>query len=229
MNSTNLKCKDCSDKSCAVAVLNEEELELLSSHIAEVSFDKGERLFKQDSLNAHVIYMKKGLAKVHMKTVGQKDYILKIATPPSYLGLPTIFGDCINQYSATALESTTACFIDIATFKHLIYTNGEFAFEIIEDICKDELCNFRRYVNQTHKQTPGRLAGALIYFSERVYKSKTFKLSLTRYEIAEMIGTSRESVTRNLTKLKEGKIIDIQRDFITILKPKVLNDISEFG
>ena len=154
---------------------------------------------------------------------------MKIATPSTYLGLPTIFGHCVNQYSATAIEPVEACFIDISTFKQLIFENGKFAFEIISSICRDELSTFKRYVNQTHRQIPGRVAGVLVYLSENVYNSDDFELSLTRKEVAELIGTSRESVTRYMTMFKQEGLIDIRKNRISILKPGSIRKIHLTG
>jgi CRP/FNR family transcriptional regulator len=223
------KCKTCVNRSCAIAELSESELELLSENITEAHFKPGEQLFKEDTLNAHIIYIKEGLVKVHMQVTDDKDCILKIAPAPAYLGLTTIFGDSINHFSATALEATTACFIDYSTFKHLIHSNGRFAYEIIADLSRDELRNCNRFVNRMHKQVPGRLAGALIYFAQKVYKKDTFELPLTRSELAEYIGASRESVTRQLTLLKEDGIIDLRKNHITILNLKSLEKIYEAG
>jgi CRP/FNR family transcriptional regulator len=223
------KCKTCLNRSCAIAELNESELELLSEKITEIHFEPGEQLFRQDALNAHIIYLKEGLVKVHMRAADGKDCILKVAPAPAYLGLSTIFGDRINWFSATALEPTLACFIDVGTFKHLINTNGRFAYEIIADVSRDELRLYHRFANRMHKQIPGRLAGALLFFAKKVYQQDVFELPLTRAELAEYIGASRESVTRQLTLLKEGGIIDVQKNQVSILNAKSLEKISQAG
>jgi CRP-like cAMP-binding protein len=223
------RCDTCTDRSCAIAELRASELELLSANITRACFEPGEKLFKQDTLNAHIVYIRQGLVKVHMRVTADKDCILKIIPAPSYLGLSTIFGDNINRFSATALEATTACFIDVLTFKHLINNNGKFAYEIIADISREELRIFNRFVNRMHKQVPGRLAGALIYFAEKIYKKNTFELPLTRFELAEYLGASRESVTRQLTLLKDDGIIDFQKNLVSILNFESLQRIYEAG
>lgn len=223
------KCKNCPVKSCAAAALDERELKLMAQNVTETEFEKGEALFKEGILNGHVTYMQSGLVKIHMKASGDKEYILKLVNAPAYLGLSTIFGDRINNYSATALVPTTACFIDIDTFKELIYTNGHFAYEIIADICHNELLDYKRFAIQGHKQTPGRIAGVILYFSEKVYHSNSFELPLSRNEIAELIGTSREGVTRALMSFKKDGIIDIDKTHVHILKPASLAKIDRSG
>lgn len=229
MTIADFRCLDCPQKSCAMAVLKDSEVETLRGNVVEVAFEKGENLFRENALNAHVFYLKKGLVKIHVKVADNWDFIQKIVSAPSYLGLATVFGDRVNQYSATAIEPTSACCIDIEAFKGLIFKNSKFAYEIIADISKDELCSFRRYVNLTHKQSHGRLAGALLFFAEEVYHDNRFELPLTRKELAEMIGASRENVTRNLSQLKSEGILELDRQEVHILRPESLRSIYRSG
>ena len=210
-------------------MLTDEELEMLSENIEHVSFDKGETIFREGVLNAHIFYLKKGLVKLHQLVGENKDVILKVNYPNCYFGLATVFGDRINRYSATAIEPTEVCVIDISTFKELILQNGKFAMEIISDVCKDELNVHKRYIELTLKQTIGRLAGALLFFSRTVYQATTFDLPLSRIELAEYLGISREGVTRGLAQFKEDGLINLDKNQITILKEERLDMLSEAG
>lgn len=67
-------CKDCLIKSAAAKYLNTEEFEILENNSVEVSFKKGEIIFKQDALSLNVAYLKTGLAKVHMHGPVKKRY-----------------------------------------------------------------------------------------------------------------------------------------------------------
>ena len=226
MQINGLKCKNCPVKSCAASALDDRELELMAQNVSEAGFEKGESLIKEGILNSHITYMQSGLVKIHMKASGNKEYILKLVTAPSYLGLSTIFGDRVNNYSATALAPTTACFINIETFKKLIHTNGSFAYEIIADISRNELLDYKRFALQSHKQTSGRIAGVILYFADKVYQNDCFELPVSRNEIAELIGISRESVTRGLMNFKKEGIIDINKHHIQILKMDSLHVID---
>jgi len=148
---------------------------------------------------------------------------------PSYLGIPTTFGDKINQFSATAVEDSTVCFIDSSLFRNFIYTNGKFAYEIIVELCKNELMDYQRYANQAQKQIPGRVAETLLCFSEKIFEKTNFTLPLTRGEMGDLIGTSRESVSRMLTDLSNEKVIEINGNEISIINKDLLAQISEKG
>ena len=111
------KCINCKLKSKAACTLNASELARLEKGCVEGKMGKNIRLFNEGMIPSQVIYLKEGFVKIHKNGIRQKDQILKIAKPGSYLGLPTIFGDWVNNYSATTINEVKACFIDIGVFK----------------------------------------------------------------------------------------------------------------
>ena len=223
------KCRDCQIKSKAVSTLTQPELDILERSCLEVSLKKGEKVLVEGMPPSHIVYLREGYAKIHMKGSGQRDQILKIARPGAYIGLQTILGDRLNHYSATTIQDSQACFIDIDVFKDLIKKNGIFAYEIVVYICQEELNYYHRFVDQGQKQINGRLAGALLYFSEEVFKSQNFTLPLTKNDIAALTGTSRESVTRSLKNFKDDEIIVAEGKNVTILDLERLRRISDRG
>ncbi len=220
-------CKECGLKSAATKVLNENELIELSNNCAEASFKPGETIFMQGALSSNIIYLKSGLIKVHLK--GPKDeQIIRITKAPAYLGMPISFNEKINYYSASALEPTSVCFIDNTVFKNFIYDNGEFAYQIIIDLCKNEFAFFQKCVNRTQKNINGRIADALLYFIE-IYKKNEFTLPLSRQEFGNYTDTTRESVSRILTGLHNDQIIKVTGKKIKIINEKMLQIISKNG
>jgi CRP-like cAMP-binding protein len=221
-------CRDCIMKSSASRNLNADELGVLENNSVEVSFKKGEIIFKQNALSLNVAYLRTGIVKLHMHGPS-KEKILKIVKAPTYLGIPTTFGDKINQFSATAIEDSLVCFIDSTLFRDFIYTNGKFAYEIIVELCKNELDDYKRFASQTQKQINGLVAETLLCMSDKIFENKKFHFPLTRGEMGDLIGTSRESVSRVLTDLSNEKIIEINSNEITILNKDLLEQISDKG
>ena len=221
-------CIDCKIKSSAVKTLNSSELENLDNNCAEVHFKKGDIIFKQGAFSSNIIYLKSGLVMIHMSGPA-KNTITKIAKAPSYLGIPTTLNEKFNHYSATALDPTSVCFIDIEVFKDLIYRNGGFAYEIIVELCSSELTSFTKCVNRTQKNIHGRLASALLAFSEDIYENEEFVLPLSRVELGNFVDTSRESICRILTEFTNDKLIDLNGKKIKILNKPSLETISLYG
>jgi CRP-like cAMP-binding protein len=221
-------CKFCNLKSTAAQMLNEIEIGLLQNNCARAHFSAGDNIIKQDALSTNVVYVKTGLVKIHIKGP-IRERIMKIVKAPTYLCLPSTFGDKINHFSATAIEETMVCFIDVTVFKQFIYTNGDFAFQIILDMSKGELQNFHNCLNNAQKQNIGRIADAILFFADQIYKSSTFALPVSRQDLADLTGITRESASRILTNFHNEKILAINGRKITILNETLLRQISVKG
>lgn len=221
-------CKTCVFKSNAASKLDIRQLEHLSINCAAVVLKKGDMLMQQGALSSNMAYLKKGLAKIHIRGP-YHEQIIKLIKAPAYLGLPNTFGDKINNYSVTAIEDSDVCFIDINAFKYLLAHNDEFAYEIIVTLCGYELDSFKKCSNRTQKQLRGNIADVLLDLADRIYNSLRFYLPLSRSEIGNYIDTSRESVSRVLKEFENDGIISIKGKRIDILDKKKLVLISENG
>jgi CRP-like cAMP-binding protein len=227
--SKTITCHDCKEKSCAAAILNRNELEQINFNSRESEVKKGEIILHEGSLTSHIIYLKTGLAKEFVKPSTDREQILSIVKEHTYLGLSSLFGDRVNHYSYSALEDIKVCYIDINIFNSLIKRNGSFAYEILVSLSRDSLNNFHRFINQSQKRIYGRVADAILYFARIIYESNKFNLPFSRKEFADLIGVSRESATRVLTKFKDEGIISINGRLIEIMKMELLEQISKKG
>jgi CRP/FNR family transcriptional regulator len=221
-------CKTCNKRSAAAEHLGDDELESLGHSCVEVTFAKGDIIFKQNALSSNIIYLRSGLVKVHMSGP-EREQIMKIAKGPTYLGIPTTMGDKVNNYSATALNETNVCFIDISVFRKLLATNSEFSYEIIIELCKNELGHFHRCVNQMQKHSPGRVAEALLFFADEIFENHKFILPLNRNEFGDLTGNSRENISRILADFSRDNLIRLTGKEIEILNSERMRQISSKG
>jgi len=209
-------------------MLNDSELDVLENNCAEAQFEAGDIIIKQDALSTNVAYIKSGLAKIHIKGP-IKEKIMKIVKAPTYLCLPSALGEKINHFSVTALEKTSVCFIDMTTFRNFIYSNGDFAYQLIIDMSRGELQNFHNLINNAQKQNPGRVADSILFFAKEIYNSHTFTLPVSRQDLGDLLGIPRESASRILTDFHNEKIIHTVGRRITIVNEALLRQISEKG
>lgn len=75
----------------------------------------------------------------------------------------------------------------------------------------------------------GRIADALIYLSEKVYCRNPFELTISRQDLADLSGMSKESAIRILKEFKEEGVLTAEGSFIHILNQGQLQHISETG
>jgi CRP-like cAMP-binding protein len=222
------ECSLCEIKSKAAAKLSGPEMERLSVNCAMVKFDKGDSVIKQGTFSTNVAYLRKGLVKIHIHGP-YHEQIVRLVNAPSYLGLPTTFGDKINQFSATVIDQADVCFIDMGVFRYLLRVNHEFCYEIMLELCRNELEVYNRCANRTQKQLRGKIADVLLEFSERIYQSPDFYLPITQEDFGNLIDASRESISRVLTEFDKDGIIAISGKKIRIRNMESLNLISLNG
>lgn len=219
----------CRQKLPYVQLLTEEQLELLQNNSNVVSYHKKESVFRQGTRTSHIMLIISGFIKVYKEGRNERTVLLRISTTGNYIGILSVFGDNIHQYSATAVETSEICFIDINAYRNVLMENGKFSLQLMRLISQEGLFIFKRLINQTHKQLPGRIADVILYFAEDIYNQTHFDFPLTRRELAELAGTTKESFIRTLTEFKNDKIIALDGSHVEIVSMDILKTLSELG
>lgn len=222
------ECKICAIKSESASKLSVEEIEKLSSNCALVKFIKGDSVIKQGTFSTNIAYLRSGLAKIHIEGP-YHEQIVRLAKAPTYLGLPTTFGDKINQYSVTVIEEAEVCFVDISAFRALLNSNPDFSYEIMLELCRNELELFHKCANRTQKQIRGKIADVILEFCDKIYNCGSFAIPLTQEDLGNLVDSSRESVNRIISEFEKDGIIKFTGRKLEILDKKTLQMISANG
>lgn len=210
-------------------VLHEEQKEKLRNNLNTVNYKKKDIIFRQDTRASHVMFVKSGLVKIFKEGRSGRSIILKVAKPGDFIGLMSVFGDKIHQYSAAALNNCEICDIDHLVLRSVLIENGKFGLEYLNLLSYDGLFIFERLMRQSHKQLPGRVADVLLYFANDIFHSDFYTLPLTRKELADFSGTTKESFIRTLTEFKNDKIIEIDGSGISIKSMDIVKTLSNLG
>lgn len=192
------------------------------------NYKAGEILFKQGTPSPYFLCLTKGLAKIYIEGYG-KNLILSLVKPVDYIFGPGVYVDNIHHYSAAAVEDTSACLVDVNIYKKLIRQNPDFAEEFIQRISRQAIFNFNQVVSLTQKQMPGRIADVLFYLKDEIYGKNPCEMSISRQELTDLSGMSKESSIRILKELKEEAIITVNGSTIEIINEKQLQQISQTG
>jgi len=221
-------CIDCKCKSGPFLCLQKDEMLLVDKNRTELTYRKGEILCKQGTFISSLIFVKKGFVKVFLEN-GDDPTILSVVKAGSFIGLQSLYGENIFHYSAEAMTDTEICLTDINTFRKLILENSKFAKEIIVILNQDLLKSYNRLFSLTQKHINGRFAEILLFMSDTLYEANPFKLTISRKDMAELISTSPESVSRLMSEFKDQKIIKAKGHLIEILDRQRLETISKRG
>jgi CRP/FNR family transcriptional regulator len=230
MNSNYLNtCSSLIDDNSCFDLLTPEELALIEGNQVILNYNKGETICKQGSQATNIIILQKGLVKAYLEG-NPKNLILTIIPSGQLIGLPSIF-DGNNQflYSVTTYVDSKVKMINIDIVKQVISQNAGFASRIINILNEGTAQNYGRFFSLMQKQLHGRMADILLCLSQRIFKSKSFNLPLSRNDLGELTGMSTESVIRIFKDFKESKLIRVQGKTIELLDTEKLVMISEKG
>ena len=176
-----------------------------------------------------MVMLTSGMAKMYIEGIDNRSLILELVRPWNLIGGPGVYVDNRYHYSVTALENCTACFIETVNLKKVVRQNPDFA-EIMLAYCSfNGSKNFERLVSIVQKQMHGRIADVLLYLMREVYEKPSFELSISRQDIGDLSGLSKDSAIRILKELENEGVIKIDGRKILIIKEEMLQMISFKG
>ncbi|MCD6091476.1 MAG: Crp/Fnr family transcriptional regulator [Bacteroidales bacterium] len=222
-------CISCKSDTNCFGALSDRDLKTIDKSKVAVTFKKGETIAKQGSFASGLIYIKKGMVKLYKEGPDNNNLILNIFGGDELVGISSIYGDNVFNYSIVAIEKSEIYLIELAVLKQLIQTNAKFATAVLQRSNRNTLRAYNQMYNLTHKQLNGRMASALIFLSKEVYQSNRFKLTLSRKDLADFTGMSTMGAIRVLNTFKTDKIISDEKGFIEILDDNAIKIIAKVG
>jgi CRP/FNR family transcriptional regulator, cyclic AMP receptor protein len=176
------------------------------------AYPKGAVLFVEGQAPRGIFVLCKGRVKLSICASDGKTLILKIAEPGEVLGLSATISGKAYELTAETIDPCQVNFVKREDFLHFLKDNGDACFKVAEQLAEkyNVACREVRSLGLSHSAGE-KLAKLLLEWSSRngesVKVEPRLKLSLTHEEIAQMIGTSRETVTRLFADLKKRQII----------------------
>jgi CRP/FNR family transcriptional regulator len=224
-------CKTCFDAETGrmFKSLSDEEFNQLTVSKRRVVFRPGETILKQNTGSSHLICIRKGMAKLFVEGIKEKNLILKIIKDSDIIVSGGILTQSTRPFTITAISEVECCYINTDKVLELVQNNFNFAVSYLEKYHQQFNQMFTALVNLTQKYMHGRVADTLLYLKNQVFYSNTYTCSLSRQELAEMSAMTKESLVRILTEFKNSNLIKTEGRTIEILDEQTLIEISRNG
>ena len=222
-------CKECPLKIELFNCLNDDELDEINKSRFQVKYNPGEIIFKQGTAMTHLICVTNGLVKIYLEGIRKRNLILRFIKPVTIIGGPGMFVDRKNHFTAKTVEETIACHIDANVFEKIVENNSNFALALLKWINEFTVDNFKKYIELTQKNMPGRIAGALLYLYNEIYNEDKHIIKINRQDLADLTAMSKESAIRKLKEFKDDRLIKTDSSKIFIKKLDQLKAISHYG
>lgn len=206
--------------------LNNIELNKVADLANERFYPEGSIIFFEGEPGDAFYFLKSGRVKISKMTPDGEEQILKLIEPGGIFAEVILFSD--EDYPATArvLEDAKVGMIKKKDFEDLIMSYPQLAIRLLR-LLNTRLREAQMKVKEmglydTHSRTASLLLRLAQTYGSRDEGQISFKLELTRQDMASMIGTTRETVTRILSKFRKQGIIESKGNKITILNPAEL-------
>jgi CRP/FNR family transcriptional regulator len=206
-----------------------EHLHDLSAIARELSFRKRETIFHEGQQGTGFYVVVSGRVKIFKLSAEGKEQILHIFGPGEPFGEVPVFAGRNFPANAESLEDCRILFFPRESFVGLIKRNPSIALNMLAVLSR-RLRVFSSLIEDLSlKEVPGRLAAYLLYLSGKEEGSKDLALTITKAQLASLLGTIPETLSRILGKMTAQGLIETDGRRIRILDREGLRMLSESG
>lgn len=221
LNNKILNAEDC------LNMLSDDEKQVFLNNKSDIHFEPGEHIVKKGILANNILYLTKGLVKLEIIN-DAKPTTVTILQSHSFIGIVCCFAFRKLDFTATALTKAEVSIIGMDIFEGFIKNNGDFALSLIKHMSGMTNQLLHRLTSLSQKNIDGVLAYILLDF-RMIFKADAFELPLSRVELGNMLGYSKESVINTLSKFNKEGIITVDDRMINIQDLTKLEQISKLG
>ena len=195
------------------------------------AYPKGAVLFVEGQAPRGIFVLCKGRVKLSICSTDGKTLILKIAESGEVLGLSATISGKPYELTAETVDPCQINFVKREDFLRFLREHSEACLRVAEQLSEkyNTACREIRSLGLSHSAAE-KLARLLLDWSARNGESSKqeprVKLALTHEEIAQMIGTSRETVTRLFAELKKRQIVQAKGSTLVIRNKAALKSLA---
>jgi CRP/FNR family cyclic AMP-dependent transcriptional regulator len=203
----------------------------LAEITSSATYPKGASLFVEGQAARGVFILCSGHVKLSTSSADGRTLILRIAESGDLLGLPATISDRPYEVTADVIEPTQANFISRADFLNFLREYGEVAVRAAQELSESYQAALAemRTIGLSHSAREKLARFVLDWCAQHPSENGAvkFKLTLTHEEIAQMIGASRETVTRLFADFKKKNFLQIKGSSVTIRDKRGLEQLLQ--
>ena len=205
--------------------LTPREMEELNRITTMSTVSKGRVFYRPEEPGEVMFILKEGRVQLYRISPEGKKLVITTLGPHTLFGEMALIGAKMHNTFAEAVDDCLICVMSRSDLERLILNKPRVALRILEITGKRLREAEERLESMAFKGIPARLASLLLRLSEE--QGSDTITGLTHQDLAESVGTYRETATQVLNDLKSQGLIDIGRKRITILDPEGLEEVAE--
>lgn len=206
--------------------LSDSELRKLESVVEERSFRKNEIIFRAQEPGTALFLIKRGRVKVSMNDKSGREIILGILEAGDFFGEMSLLDSEPRSATVSSLEPCQALIVSRDQFLQFIPRHPELVMKMLTTLSLRLRKTDEKISRLVFADAYEKVASVLM---EIIKEQKIpldigteVPLSLTRKELADLVGLSRETVTRVIADFQRAGLVRIERRRIAIINPAKL-------
>lgn len=199
----------------------------LANIALEKSFERGRTIFSEGEPAHGFFVVMAGKVKIFKISPDGKEQILHIFGPGEPFAEVPVFEGRPFPAHAVALEDSKFIFFPRSAFVELIKRNPSLSLNMLAVLSK-RLRRFTMLVDDLSlKEVPGRLAAHLLYLSEQRQGKDDLELDMPKGQLAGLLGTIPETLSRILTKMAKQGFIEADGRLVKIMDRQGLVELAD--
>ncbi len=205
--------------------LSDEQLDLMAEAFPRKRYDPSQVIFSEGEPAGGFYILLSGRLKIYKLSLEGKEQILHIIEPGEPFAEVALFSETKFPAYAEAIEKSEVMFLSRNAFRQLITNDPAIAMNMLA-ILSQRLKYFTRLVeNLSLKEVPQRLAAYLLFLAGRK-KSEHIALDISKGQLASLLGTIPETLSRIMARMAGKGIIEIHGRRVTILDSGALEMLA---
>ncbi len=186
-----------------------------------------EPLFHEGSYPRQVYLVEKGRIKVFKASEDGRELIVQVAVPGEFIGYMELLNDTPYMTSAMALEDAEVYYIPREDFLRLLHQNHDVSARLIKMLACNLSDQEENLIRIAYHSVRKRVADALLDLHKKYKKdsSNDAPIAMMRQDLAQIIGTAKETLIRTLSDFREEGLIKIEDNSIIILNHEKLRTL----
>ena len=201
--------------------IDDEDAEKIANLILERKYKKNKIVFMEGEPAEAVFFVKSGKVKISKNTLDGKEHIIHIMTDGEVFAEACLFGISPYPANAEAIEDSEVFLIKNSDLEKMLESSPKTAIQIIKVMSKRLNLVSSQIENLALRDAYGKTASLIIQLLKDEGKAAgdgvVLKVNLSRQDMGNMVGLTRETLTRALTRLKNDRAIEIDRDEIKVI------------
>ena len=209
--------------------LTETHLKEIKRIAVDKKFNKGEIIFFDGDEGSGFYLVIEGTVNVYKVSPEGKEQILHIVKEGETIGAVPVFSGKSFPANARAISKSHLLFFPRGKFINLITNNPSLTMNILA-LLSMRLREFTIQIeNLSLKEIPGRLAAYLLYLLEEQRSEDVIKLNITKLQLANILGTGPESLSRTMGNMRDRGLIEVEGSNIKLFDRAILEELAEYG